>query len=176
MAEVTNPLEAALRQLLQERSDLDAAIAALQKRLGQPVTVTTGLTSSGSGTSGPPQPAGEVTVYRGDFFNLSIPKAAGKLLKRIGRPLKTPEILDGLVRAEYKMKSKTPRANIYTALSRSRDFVKVLPDTWGLAEWHPEIAAAQQEAARANKPKRRGRPKRSKSKASSSVETTEPTA
>ncbi len=158
MIEPNDPIETALKQLLQERADLDAAIAALQKRLGRPVTATVALPLGASG--GPGQPVGETVVYRGEFFNLSVTKAAEKLLRRVGRPLKTPEILDAFERAGYEMKAKAPRANIYTALARSKNFVKVLPDTWALAEWHPEAAAFKEEAAKAKKPKRpRGRPR-----------------
>ena len=176
MAEGDNPIEAALNQLLQERVDLDAAIRALQKRLGLPVTAGATVSSGTSNAGFTPQPMAETVVYRGEFYGLSLPKASQKLLKRVGRPLKTPEILDALVRAKYPFKAKAPRSNIYTALARGKDFVRVLPDTWALAEWHPEIAAAKQEAAKAKKPKRRGRPKGSKSKVSDSAKTTEPTA
>jgi len=176
MAENDNPLEAALNQLLQERVDLDAAIRGLQKRLGRPVSPTPSVANGTSGASAAPQPMGEAVVYRGEFYGLSVTKAAHKLLARVGRPLKTPEIHDAFVKAGYPMKAKAPRSNIYTALTRGRDFVRVLPDTWALAEWHPEIAAAQQEAAKAKKPKKRGRPKGSKSRTTGSVETTEPAA
>jgi DNA-directed RNA polymerase delta subunit len=81
-----------------------------------------------------------------------------------------------LKHAEYQVKGKAPRSNIYTALNRGKDFVKVLPDTWALAEWHPEIAAAKQDATKAKKPKKRGRPKGSKSKVTAEAETTEPAA
>lgn len=175
MAEADNPLEAALNQLLQERIDLDAVIRALQKRLGRPVTSTPSSANETSGTTAATQPMSEAIVYRGDFYGLSVPKAAQKLLKRVGRPLKTPEIFDAFVKAEYQMKGKAPRSNIYTALVRSKDFVRILPDTWALAEWHPEIAA-KQEAAKAKKPRRRGRPKGSKSKVTDSAKTTEPAA
>src|SRR5205823_13616191 len=101
----------------------------------------------------PPMPVGEVTVYRGDFFNLSITKAAEKLLRRAARPLKTPEIVDAFRRAEYRAENKNLRSNVFTALHRSPDFVKVLPDTWDLAEKYPEVAAAQREAAKQRKPR-----------------------
>jgi hypothetical protein len=119
---------------------------------------------------------GEPAVYRGEFYGLSVTKAALKLLKRVGRPLKTPEIQDAFLKAEYQMKGKAPRSNIYTALARSKDFARVLPDTWALAEWHPEVAAAQQEAAKARKAKKHGRWKKGKSKVADKVETTEPAA
>lgn len=149
----TNHLEAALQQLLQERSELDSVIAALQKRLGQPATTSIPpakplLNSTGAAAS---------VVYRGAFFNLSVTKAAEKLLKTYGRPLKTPEILTAFQQAEYEMaKGENARSGIYTALARSKDFVKVLPDTWDLAERHPEAALkkAEEMAAKTTKPKK----------------------
>jgi hypothetical protein len=151
MPEPKNPIETALDQLLQERADLDIAISALQKRLGRPIT---GSTSTGISASSASQLAGEIVVYRGEFFNMSLTRAAEKLLKRVGQALKTPQIMDALLRAGYELKGKTPRASVYTSLARSKGFVKVLPDTWALAEWHPEAAAFKEEAAKSKKPKK----------------------
>jgi hypothetical protein len=150
----TNHLEAVLQQLLQERAELDSVITALQKRMGKP--------SVDSTLPIPAQPLSVGTsaasvVYRGAFFNLSVTKAAEKLLRTFGRPLKTPEILSAFQQAEYEMaKGENARSGIYTALARSKDFVKVLPDTWDLAERHPEAALqkAEELAAKAAKPKK----------------------
>lgn len=153
-----NYLEGALQQLLQERVELDTAIAALQRRVGK--TGTSGSPTLPAPSGGMPQPAGDVVVYRGEFFNLSVTKAAEKLLKRVGHPLKTPEILAAFERARFEIKSKFPRPTIYTSLNRSRDFVKVLPDTWDLAERHPEAAAKKEQemalakASKGNKKRR----------------------
>jgi HB1, ASXL, restriction endonuclease HTH domain len=149
-----NHLEAVLQQLLAERAELENLITALQKRLGKPI--------GESKLAIPAKPVGvgvdpASVVYRGAFFNLAVTKAAEKLLKTYGRPLKTPEILRALQEAEYeKIKGENARSIIYTALLRSRDFVKVLPDTWDLAERHPEAAAkkAEELAAKAAKPKK----------------------
>jgi hypothetical protein len=154
----TNHLEAVLQQLLQERAELDGVIAALQKRMGKPsadsmspIPPAKPLLNASAGTS-----AASV-VYRGAFFNLSVTKAAEKLLRTFGRPLKTPEILSAFQQAEYEMaKGENARSGIYTALARSKDFVKVLPDTWDLAERHPEAAEkkAQELAAKTTKAKK----------------------
>ncbi|MGB2591667.1 MAG: hypothetical protein WAJ96_13530 [Candidatus Acidiferrum sp.] len=149
-----NHLEGALQQLLQERAELDSVIAALQRRLGKPIVASTvPPAKSLLGTSGATP---DSVVYRGAFFNLSVTKATEKLLKTYGRPLKTPEILSAFQQAEFEIKGKHKRAAIYTALLRSPDFVKVLPDTWDLAERHPEAAEkkAQERAAKKNKAKK----------------------
>jgi hypothetical protein len=148
-----NHLEAVLQQLMNERGELDNLITALQKRMGKP--------ASDSPLSIPAKPMGvgvsaASVVYRGAFFNLSVTKAAEKILKTFGRPLKTPEILTAFQQAEFEMaKGDSARSVIYTALLRSKDFVKVLPDTWDLAERHPEAALkkAEELTAKANKMK-----------------------
>jgi len=158
-----NHLAGALEQLLQERAELDSVIAALQRRLGKPVTAASlippaQMAPGGSGAMP------ESVVYRGAFFNLSVTKATEKLLKTYGRPLKTPEILSAFDQAQFEIKGKHKRAAIYTALLRSPDFVKVLPDTWDLAARHPEAAEkkAQERAAKKTKTKK---PRRAASKA-----------
>lgn len=140
----TDPIEAALQQLLQERAELDMTIAALQKRVGKPVA-SAGTTVQSNPAIPSSRPMSEAPVYRGDFFNLSITEAVQKLLRRVGRQLKTPEILGALLQAEFRIKSKTPRATVYTSLRRSRDFVKVAPDTWDLSERHPEAAQMKEQ-------------------------------
>ncbi len=139
----TGHIEAAILQLLQERAELDSVIAALQKRVGGAAQNKAVL--PGSNPIGGSHASAGTMVYRGEFFNLSITKAAEKLLKRFGRPLKTPEIQEAFEKAGYEIKSKLVRPTIYTSLTRSRDFVKVLPDTWDLSERHPEAAAKKEQ-------------------------------
>jgi hypothetical protein len=149
-----NHLEAALAQLIQERAELDSVISALQRRIGKPVTA-----------SGQPANTSAVSpnsvVYRGAFFGLAVTKAAEKLLKTFGRPLKTPEFVSAFRDAEYdKIKGDNARSIVYTALLRSRDFVKVLPDTWDLAERHPQAAEKKiQDLAAKAKGKTKGKGK-----------------
>jgi hypothetical protein len=156
----TNHLEGALQQLLQERAELDSVIAALQKRLGKPVTSDNLIPPAKPLRSATGAVSADSVVYRGAFFNLSVPKAAQKLLKITGRPLKTPEILSAFLQAGYEMKGDNARSGIYTALARSKDFVKVLPDTWDLAERHPEAAEQKMQeltTAKNKKAKKGGR-------------------
>jgi hypothetical protein len=171
----TNHLEAALQQLLQERAELDTVIAALQKRLGTPTTSAT-LPLPTGGKPSTPAASADAVVYRGAFFNLSITKAAEKLLKTFGRPIKTPEILSAFAQAGYEVKGKNARAVVYTSLLRSKDFVKVLPDTWDLAEKHPEAAQqkvqelAEKSQEAKNKAKKAAKGAKAAEKAKSVVE------
>jgi len=151
MTDTSNPLEMALNQLTQERNDLDIAIAALQKRLGRAVNTPAMAASSAAPKMGP---SSEIVTYHGEFHNLSLTKATEQLLKRVGRPLNTPQILKALQNASFEMKAKSPRTNLYTTLKRSPMFVKVLPDTWDLADRHPQAAALkQEERAKKHNPK-----------------------
>jgi hypothetical protein len=156
----SNHVEAVLQQLLQERAELDSVIAALQKRIGKPVNnSTSSIPAAQPLASGATSPLS--VVYRGTFFNLSVTKAAEKLLRTFGRPLKTPEILSAFQQAEYEMaKGENARSVIYTALARSKDFVKVLPDTWDLAERYPEAAAKKAEELAAKTAKTKNKAKR----------------
>lgn len=151
----SNPLEAAIKRLQQERIEIDNLIAGLQKRLGMVVTSPTSPNGPASLSGG-----SNVEFYRGEFFNLSITKAAEKVLRRSGIPLKTPQIMDAFESAGYEVKGKTPRASIYTGLARSRTFVKVLPDTWDLSERHPEAAAQKEQELQQTKAGKSGRRRR----------------
>lgn len=168
MADI-DPIEATIQQLLQERAELDATIAALQRRVGKPAA-DGAATVPLSSLSGSPLSAGQAPVYRGEFFNLSMTEAAKKYLRRVGRPQKTPEILAALRRAEYKMRSKTPRATLYTSLKRSKDFVKVAPDTWDVSERHPEAAKMKEQELRNRKARTGTRKRRNKAPKASKIE------
>lgn len=148
MAEPNNPIEAVLIRLRQERTELDNLIAALEKRQGISTTSTNGTVSVSTRTSAP-----SGIYYRGELFNLSITRAAEKVLRRAQIPLKTPQIMDAFEKAGYEVRGKTPRASVYTALARSKMFVKVLPDTWDLSERHPEAAAQKEQEIQQSKGK-----------------------
>ena len=152
-----NTIKAALQRLREQRSQIDQAIAALEQLGG----VSSGATGPQASISSPSrlstsQPSGgPLTVHPGEFFSLSVTKAASLILKRAGHPLKTAEIVGALRRAEFPLKGKAPDSNVYTSLTRSKDFVKVLPNTWALSEWHPDLAAGSD--SKPSQKKRRGR-------------------
>src|SRR5882762_6594557 len=98
-----NHLEAVLQHLMQERAELDSVIAALQKRMGKSADSTSPIPPAKTLLNASPGGSAASVVYRGAFFNLSVTKAAEKLLRTFGRPLKTPEILSAFQQAEYEM-------------------------------------------------------------------------
>src|SRR5688572_20850081 len=96
-------LEAALQHLLDQRNQIDAAIAAIQQILGGGAVAAPAQSPSGGHhfVARPSVPrGGEIVVHPGEFFQLSLTKATERILKRAGRPLKTGEILTTLRRAE----------------------------------------------------------------------------
>jgi hypothetical protein len=139
-------IEAAIQKLMEQRSQIDQAIAALQAVLTGVGIPATASTSSAGGRGA--ATAGEIGVNRGEFYGLSLTKAAERIVRRANRPMKTEEILAALRRAEFPMSDKHPVANVYTSLKRSKDFLKVLPNTWALAEWHPDAAISEPKPAR----------------------------
>lgn len=145
-------IEQALTALLEERAEIDQAIAALQRRLGR--SVASSATASGtSGGSMPLSGCGEIVAHPGEFHQHSITQAADKILRRAGRPVKTSEILAALQRAEFETASRNPSQSLYTALARHKGFLRVRPNTWALAEWFPNAPTKSGDV----EPKRRRR-------------------
>jgi DNA-directed RNA polymerase delta subunit len=104
-------------------------IAEWERELGLPAsaTVNSAATSSdnGSGLT--------VEVQPWQFMGKSQPDAARSLLNLVKHPLTTEEIVDGIRRGGVAVKGK--KNTFYAILNRSEEFVRVAPNTWGLAEW-----------------------------------------
>lgn len=137
MEEARNLEQQLLDKLLGERAELDQHITFLQKRLGLPLTVSTSASPSAI-TTGPVDLA-NAGIQRGEFFGLSRPQAASALLRKVGKPLTTTQIFEGLKDASYDVSGKNALNGLYTALSRAADIRKVAPNTWGLREWYPHL-------------------------------------
>jgi DNA-directed RNA polymerase delta subunit len=78
-------------------------------------------------------------VHPGEFYGLSRPQAATALLRKVGKPLTTTQIFEGLKEASFDVSGKNALNVLYTALKRSGDVRKVAPNTWGLREWYPHL-------------------------------------
>lgn len=127
-----------LEKLLLERAELDQHIAFLQRRLGLPVSPSASLSPSASVPSGSVDLASS-GVHPGEFYGLSRPQAATALLRKVGKPLTTTQIFEGLREASFDVSGKNALNVLYTALTRSSDVRKVAPNTWGLREWYPHL-------------------------------------
>jgi hypothetical protein len=121
-----------LEKLLLERDDLDRHISFLRKRLGEPDTESTGVSTSRTTSS--------VGIQKGEFYGLSRPQAAVAVLKKLGKNLTTNEIFEILKESGYEgLSSKNAFNGLYTALIRSSEITKVAPNTWGLREKYPHL-------------------------------------
>jgi hypothetical protein len=147
-------LEAAVNELRKRRDQLDRAIEALEAELG---ISTVAQTATQTVPDAKPFAArGNEAhdllkmVYEGQFYGKSQTQAAKDLLNLVRRPVKTPIIGEALKKSGMKVHAPS----LYTAFKRSPEFVLVLPNTWGLAEWYPEgVRNSKVE----KKPKRRDR-------------------
>lgn len=83
-------------------------------------------------------------IIPGEFHGLSQTEASYKLLKKIGSPLETKEILEMLKGSGFEFKGKNPVTILYRALHRMKGkFEKVKRNTWGLSEWYPSSKKEQ---------------------------------
>lgn len=137
MEEAQAPEKQMLDKLLAERAELDQHIAFLQKRLGLPVSPSASLspTTMASGSVD----LASSGVHPGEFYGLSRPQAATAFLRKVGKPLTTTQIFEGLREASFDVSGKNALNVLYTALSRSPEVRKVAPNTWGLREWYPHL-------------------------------------
>src|ERR1051326_8045437 len=94
-----------LEKLLAERVELDQHIAFLQKRLGLPVSPSASMSPSAS-VSPPAVDLASSGVHPGEFYGLSRPQAATALLRKVGKPLTTPQIFEGLKDASFDVSGK----------------------------------------------------------------------
>ncbi len=121
--------EAVLDDLKARRDQLNVAIAGIEQMLGLAASSPAGATPSVTDEQLPKQ------VETDTFFGLSAVEAAKKYLKIVKRPAAMKTIHDALKDGGYLTHSKNFYANLYTAIMRSPDFVKVKKN-WGLAEWY----------------------------------------
>ncbi|MBI3059089.1 MAG: hypothetical protein HYY81_07245 [Deltaproteobacteria bacterium] len=126
--------EAALNELRKKREQIDRAIEALEAQLGIPSVASPSLTPIETKIG----EASDVvtTIYEGQFHGKSQTQAAKDLLNTSRRPLKTPIIMEALVKAGMTARL----SSLYTAFKRSPDFILVGRNLWGLKEWYPEGA------------------------------------
>jgi hypothetical protein len=155
MADFTQSAFDFLQELRRERSELDALIQALEKRIGGTQAQLV------SGSDGEKEPSGSATregrflgrarvrdaafvppvtsMPVGFFHNLSQAAAAEKLLKmNPGQPYTTGQILDAFRNSGMPLNPKNSVQILYTALKRNPKFERVGNKSWGLREWYPE--------------------------------------
>ena len=132
-----------LEDLKRRRQELDAAISAITRILGQ-VAEEEALPSVA--------PTGQI---RSDaFFGMTVPAAVQKYLEIMKEPQAATEITNGVKKGGFITQAKNFYAAISTSLRRleKRNVVVQLPDTkqWGLASWYPPATRKQMEAKKKN--------------------------
>ena len=127
--------ESVLGDLKRRRQELDAAIAAIERIVGQG--------SGGGGKEGVGRSAYTPTgqIRPDEFFGMTIPAAIKKYLEIMKRPRTATDIAKGIKDGGLISQAKNFYANVATALRRmdERGRVVQIPDTkqWGLAAWYP---------------------------------------
>ena len=130
--------EQLLKDLVEERADIDRMIAWVQKRLGQgPDSVESNVQS--------PKPASTVPMRfprlaPDTFFRMSVPQAIKTLLSIVKRPKSAKEITAALDNGGLTHQAKNLYATVYPTLmrmERAGEVVRVGKGEWGLSEWYP---------------------------------------
>lgn len=112
-----------LADLKARRDQLSQAIAVLESVAG-----TGGLGPSSGSADG-------VTIRSDSFFGMSVPQAVRKYLGMTGRVPKSPQdITEALKKGGQEQASYN---NVYTALKRAVDVIKLPNGDWGLSSWYP---------------------------------------
>ena len=146
---MTAPIDynAVLADLMAKRSQIDAAIEVIRSLIGSSA-VADGASNgdappatSASPTTGPqtsPSSLSGVQLQSDTFFGLTTAAAVRKYLSMVKRPQTPTAIAEAIHRGGQVHAADLDSAfkNVYTALSRSKDFVKTRNKEWGLAEWY----------------------------------------
>lgn len=76
----------------------------------------------------------EILFGRSKYFGMSVPQAAGILLKEAGTPMHAKEVYRKLVEGGVRIRGKTPVTSIAISLRRDKRFRKVAPNTFELVD------------------------------------------
>jgi hypothetical protein len=147
---MTAPIDynAVLADLLAKRGQIDAAIEVIRAMVG-----TSPVTDDGTGVEGavpavapsasapPPKPATRptsTTIENDTFFGLNTADAIRKYLTMMKRP-QTARVIAEALSTGGQINSadmKIAYGNVYSALTRNKDFMKTRNKEWGLADWY----------------------------------------
>jgi hypothetical protein len=123
-----NPYLAVLADLKAKRSELDTAIAAIERIMGVSSSAEQINAPIGSG------------VREGMFFGMSLTEAAKTYLSTVRKKQSAREIAEALERGGFHHTSKdfpnTVRAILARNAANEGEFLKLQSD-WGLAQWFP---------------------------------------
>jgi hypothetical protein len=152
-----------LAGLLKDVGDLELTLQVARKILALPSTASQAMGVDLAEQVRPTEGAA-VQFYPGQFYGKSQTAAAAEVLRIYGKPQKTKTILEAFTKAEFKIGGKSPEGTLYRSLLRGKEFLRVAPDTWGVADWYPE-AKLKPLPMPVRGRKRRGRPPKRKATA-----------
>ena len=92
--------------------------------------------------SGLPEDAPQPKVSH-EYRHLGIVAAATCLLREVGHPLSTRELVDGMGDRGWVTRAKDPAATVYATLNNAPRKFSRTDGAWSLREWAPDQAAAK---------------------------------
>lgn len=149
-----------LTGLLKDVGDLELALQVARKILASPSTASQAMGVDVAEQVRPTEGAA-VWFFPGQLYGKSQTAAAAEVLRIYGKPQRTKTILEAFTKAEFKIGGKSPEGTLYRSLLRGKEFLKVAPDTWGVADWYPEAKLKALPTPMRGR-KRRGRPRQRK--------------
>ncbi len=133
---------AILVDLEEQRADLDAAIDAIRKLIGMPLS---------QAADTPIRNVRDETEIQPDsFFGLSAADAASKYLGMVKSPQTGKEIELALRRGGFSSTASNLYSTVYTALKRETETFVRIDKKWALAEWYPARPRAKTKDAASN--------------------------
>jgi hypothetical protein len=128
--------KAVLKDLLVKRSELDAAIRAIQPMAGEPV-------SSNGSSAHAAHVSLDANLRSDSFFGMGIGDAAVKYLGLVKAPKNIAQIQAALEQGGLTHTSQNFYGTVFTALKRrvenEGDITKVKRGEWGLTAWYPGL-------------------------------------
>ncbi len=122
---------AILINLESRKAAIEAAIAGIKVLMGEMPPGAVAIQKSPTGRVEGPEGIGP-----GTFFGMTKSEAAKAYLEIVKKKQKTAAICDALQRGGIESSAKNLYSNIFTMLTRDKEFVKV-GKYWGLASWFP---------------------------------------
>ncbi len=142
---MTAPIDynAVLADLEAKRSQIDAAIAVIRSLVAGGGGDMGGAAISGDDAAAAITSPGVTArvgsaIQTDSFFGMSTSQAVRKFLNMMKRPQTPKAIAEALIQGGqvHSVDYDTTYRNVYTALTRSKDFVKTRTKDWGLTEWY----------------------------------------
>lgn len=131
--------QAVLADLESKKDELDKAITAIKRIMGDPTLSSDGQTK---------QQGQVLALTPTAFFGMSVADAAKKYLAIVKEPKSTPDIASALQKYGMKTVAKNFTLTVFSSLERRErvgEVVRPKRGLWGLAEWYPGMRKDRKE-------------------------------